>query len=53
MIIFASTFDISHQTAADFQKPVEGGLGCNMRLYTYQITQSDSKGMVDSEAYYI
>lgn len=48
MIIFASTFTMSLQNFVDVQKPAEGaslGLGCNMRLYTYRITQSDAKGI--------
>ncbi len=44
MITFASAIELSHQNAADIQKPAEVGLGCNMRLYTYRITQSDSNG---------
>lgn len=45
MIIFASTLSVSHQNVVDVQKPTEGAsLGCNMRLYTYRITQSDLKG---------
>ncbi|KAJ6646424.1 Thyrostimulin beta-5 subunit [Pseudolycoriella hygida] len=44
IVIFVSTINSSHQSVADLHKPVEAGLGCNMRLYTYRITQSDSKG---------
>lgn len=47
IIVFGCTLTISQQSMVDVQKSVEGGpvgLGCNMRLYTYRITQSDSKG---------
>lgn len=53
MIIFVSTINISHQNVADVQKSGEGGLGCNMRLYTYRITQSDSNGIGNKRVWQI
>ncbi|KAG4076190.1 hypothetical protein HA402_014739 [Bradysia odoriphaga] len=44
MIVLASSINSSHQNVADLQRSTEAGLGCNMRLYTYRITQSDSNG---------
>lgn len=44
MITLASSINSLHQNVADVQRSTETGLGCNMRLYTYRITQSDSNG---------